>query len=277
MSNFYSYSMYGGMEYHPTGQQAKQAVDDAIKAMTADETMYNAADISGCTWGEVIERAHPTGDVGYALKRQDRITYETAYPQVIDGRMMTAEGDLRLLQNFHEADLLEHDMVLSIACIWENLSARIDRFKQHNFEDVTVFADLLYEKYQAKRGGKEGGMSFTTIDKKFKLIISIQKALDLGPEILVAKSKMLEAVEQTGGDSDFKALVTAAYSMTDGKVSVAKILSLRSIKISNALWNEALAIAVAAIEVISKKKQIRLYKKNEAGKYIGIPLDIAAI
>lgn len=275
--NFFSYSFLSGMQYHPTGPEAKQAADEAMRIMSADPTLYCGDDLTGITWGEVVERAHPTGDVGYALKRQDRITYEAVYPQVIDGRMMTAEGDLRLLQNFHESDLLEHDMVLSIACIWEGLSARIDRFKQHNFEDVTVFADLLYEKYQAKRGGKEGGMSFTTIDKKFKLIISIQKTLDLGPEILVAKSKMLEAIEQTGGDSDFKALVTAAYSMTDGKVSVAKILSLRSIKISNALWNEALAIAIDAIEVISKKKQIRLYKKNDAGKYISIPLDIAAI
>lgn len=275
--NFYSYSFYHGMQNHQTAPEAKAAAEEAMRIMAADTTLYNAADITGITWGEVTERAASTGELGYALKRQDRLTYEAAHPQVVDGRMMTADGDLRLLQNIHESDLLEHDMVLSISCIWERLSATIDRFKQHNFEDVTVFADLLYEKYQAKRGGKEGGMSFTTFDKKFKLVISIQKVLDLGPEILVAKAKMLEAVEQTGGDSDFKALVTAAYSMTDGKVSVAKILSLRSIKIANALWNEALAIAIDAIEVISKKKQIRLYKKNDAGKYISIPLDIAAI
>jgi hypothetical protein len=275
--NYYSYSLHSGMQYHPTGPEAKSAAEEAIRVMSADPAIYSPTDLMGSTWGEITERATPTGEVGYALRRQDRLSYEAAYPQVIDGRMMTAEGDLRLLQNIHEPDLLEHDMVLSIACIWEAMSARIARFKQNNFQDVTVFADLIFENYQAKRGGKEGGVGYTTFDKKYKLIISIQKALDLGPEIMVAKAKMLEAIEQAGGDSDFKALVTAAYSMVDGKVSVAKILGLRRVKISNALWNEALTIAIDAIEVISKKRQLRLYKKNDAGKYISIPLDIAAI
>ena len=275
--NFFSYSFYHGMQYHPTGPAAKAAADEAMRIMAADTTLYSATDIAGITWGEVTERATPVSDFGYALKRQDRLSYETAHPQVVDGRMMTADGDLRLLQNIHELDLLEHDMVLGIACIWERLSATIDRFKQHNFEDVTTFADLIYEKYNAKRGGKEGGMSFTTVDRKFKLVISIQKSIDFGPEILVAKAKMLEAVEQMGGDNDLKTLVTAAYTMVDGKLCVAKVLSLRSIKISNAIWNEAMVIVDDAIEVISKKKQIRLYERNDAGKYIAIPLDIAAI
>lgn len=274
--NFYSHAPNTGIQYHPTGKEAKEACEKAIRTLQRAGAV--SADIfETITWGEVTERVVPTGADSYSLKRQDRLSYEADHPQVVDGYMTTPEGDLRLLQNIYEHELLEHDMVLSIACIWEGLSARIDRFKRHNFEDVTVFADLLFEKYNKTRGGKEGGTSFFTFDRKFKLVISIQKTLDLGPEILVAKAKMLEAVEQGAGDSDFKALVTAAYSMTDGKMSVAKILSLRSIKISNALWNEALAIAIDAIEVISKKKQIRLYKKNDAGKYISIPLDIAAI
>jgi hypothetical protein len=229
------------------------------------------------TWGEVTERAASTGDVGYALKRQDRLSYEAEHPQVIDGRMMTGDGDLRLIQNIHDSDLLEHDLVLSIACIWMKVHGMLERFKQHNFEDVTAFADILYDKYDVKRGGAEKGITLSTIDRKFKLVISIQKRIDFGPEIMVAEDKMLAAVEQMGGDADMKALVTAAYTRVDGKLCVAKVLSLRSIKISSPLWNEAMKIVNDAIEVISKKRQIRLYVKDYAGQYNSVPLDIAAL
>ena len=275
--NFYSYSFHYGMQYHHTGAEAKTAADDAIRFMSADTTLDSRTDIEGVTWGEVIERATAIGETGYARKRQDRLSYEAAHPQVVDGRMMTAEGDLRRVENIHDADLVEHDVVLDVACIWLPLRARLERFKQHNFEDMTAFADMLYDKYQVKRGGSEKGLTLTTFDRKFKLVISIQKMIGFGPEIMVAQDKMLQAIDQEGGSSDFKTLVTAAFTMIDGKLRVAEILRLRTIKISSPLWNEAMQIVNDAIEVISKKRQIRLYMRGADDQYENIPLDIAAL
>lgn len=278
MNNFYSYSMYSGMEYHATGEQAKQAVDDAIKAMTADETMYNAADISGCTWGEVIERAASIGEVGFARKRQDRLSYEADHPQVIDGRMEKANGDMALLKNIHDSDLLEHDLVLSIACIWMLVNAKLARFKAHTFEDITTFVQTLYDHYGTKRGGTEGNMTFTTFDRKFRLQLAIQKTIGLGPELQIARQKMLEAVDSYPPEAnDLKTIVLGTFFPTDGHVQVAKVLELRTYKVDNPLWNEGMAIVDKAIEVLSRKKQIRLYIRNEQGKYDGVPLDIAAL
>lgn len=274
--NFFSHAPNTGMQDHSSGAEAKAAAENALRTMIHNG-ITDPAILKTITWGEVTERATATGAVGFSLKRQDRLSYEAQYPQVVDGRMLLADGDLRLVENIHEADLLEHDLVLSIACIWLRVNGMLDRFKQHNFEDVTAFADLLFDKYNVKRGGAEKGITLTTVDRKFKLVISIQKNINFGPEIMVAQEKMLAAVEQMGGDSDLKTLVTAAYTMIDGKLCVAKILSLRSIKISNLLWNEAMQIVNDAIEVISKKKQIRLYRRDEQGKDIAIPLDIAAL
>lgn len=277
--NFYSCSEHFGMKYHPTGQEAKAAAEEAIRIMTADPAVYAPYEIGNVTWGEVTERATRTGDAGYALKRQDRLTYEAAHPQVIDARMENCDGDMIQVKNIKEKDLVEHDLVLSIACIWLHLSAMLGRFKQHTFEDITTFVDLLFESYKVKRGGSEGNMQFTTFDKKFKLVVGIQKTIDFGPEIEVAKQKLLEAVESYPEEAnDLKTMLLATFTQIDGKLRVANVLRLRTYKFNNLLWNEGMRIIDDAIEVISSKKQIRFYMRNNpGGEYVAVPLHIAAL
>ncbi|MFZ4857944.1 MAG: DUF3164 family protein [Desulfuromonadaceae bacterium] len=277
--NFYSYSVHNGMKFHPTGKEAKEAADAAIREMSIASNNYPEELMKQTTWGEVTERAASTGEVGFTLKRQERLSYEAAHPQEINGRRENANGDLVLMKNIHESDLLEHDLVLTVACIWLRLAGILERFKQHNFEDITAFVDLLFEKYQVKRGGTEGNMSFSTFDRKFKLTLAIQKGIDFGPEIQVAREQMMAAVDQMGGEhsGDLKTIVTAAFTQIDGKLRVAEILRLRSYKIENPLWNEAMQTVNDAIEVISKKKQIRLYERGDQGQYDAVPLNIAAL
>lgn len=276
--NFYSHSHYNGMQYHTTGAEAKTVTEEAVRAMTV-AGLYSANELADVTWGEVTERAASTGEVGYALKRQDRLYYEAVNPQVVDGKMHDSQGNLILMKNIRETDLMYHDLVLSIAVIWMALSGKIQRFKRRNFEDVAAMLGLLFERFETERGGKEGNMTFFTFDRKFKLVIAIQKKIDFGPELQVAKAKVEEALVQMSPDdsSDLKTIATAAFTLIDGKLNVSAILRLRSLKIGNELWNEAMRIIDAAIVVISSKKQIRLYQCDEQGEYIAIPLDIAAL
>jgi len=273
----YSYSPHFGMEYHPDKEIAKAAAEEAVRIMSADPG-YTAADMAQITWGDVTERATSTGAVGYALKRQDRLTYEAVHPQVINGRMENGNGDLVRVENIKERDLLEHDMVLSIACIWLPLSAMIARFKLHTFTDITKFVDLLFESYNVTRGGSEGNMTFTTFDRKFKLVLAIQKTIGLGPELLIARQKLLDAVDEYPDEAnDLKTIVLSFLFPTDGQVRVAQVLSLRAYKLNNPLWNEGMMIIDKAIEVVSSKRQIRLYVRNEQGEYDAVPLSIAAL
>jgi hypothetical protein len=193
--------------------------------------------------------------------------------------MLDAQGNLILLKNIHETDLMYHDVVMKVAAIWIDLSGKIARFKQHNFEDVTTMLDLLFEKFQVERGGRDGNMQFFTFDRKYKLAIAIQKKIDFGPELQAAEKKLQQALaEMTASDTgDLATIVTAAFNLDGGKVRVAEILRLRRYKIANELWNDAMSIIDQAILVISSKKQIRLYERNEAGEYLNIPLDIAAL
>lgn len=275
--NFYSYSPDNGMQYHATKDEAQNAAKTSLQTEFPNDYI---------TWGEVTERAADTG-AGYALKRQDRLSYEEQHPQVIDGRMRDENDSLVLLRNIHEKDLLYHDLVLSIAVTWMNLSGKIQRFKEYNFRDVQTVLALLYEKFKVQRGGRDGNMTFFTVDRKYKLQIAIQKALDFGPELQVAEQKLLTAAKElstaVAGDADsvqaadLETLIVSKFKRIDGKVKVSEILSLRRYKIHNVQWNEGLDIIDKAIIVTSKKQQIRLYERNEQGAYIAIPLDIATL
>lgn len=283
--NFYSYSPRHGMCYHPTKELAIEAAEGNVTASIRQEADHRELEM--ITWGEVTERAQPTGAVGFALKRQDRLSYEAEHPQVIDGRMRDENDSLVLVRNIHEKDLLFNDLVLSIALIWKGLAGRIERFKGHNFRDVQAVLSLIFEHHNVKRGGRDGNMQFFTFDRKFKLQIAIQKGLDFGPELVIAEEKLLQAARQlttaVSGDADseqaadLETIVTGAFKRTDGKISVSKVLSLRRYKIHNALWNEGMKIIDEAIIVTSKKQQIRLYERAVTGAYIAIPLDIAAL
>jgi hypothetical protein len=279
--NFYSYSHDTNMQFHPTGAEARAAADKAMRRFIHNG--ITDPDILGViSWGEITERAVPTGEAGFALKNQLRLTYENEHPQVVDGRMEDADGSLVLVSRIHETDLMYHDLVLSIAAIWLSLSGKIQRFKQYNFQDVTAALGLLFEKYQVERGGRQGNMQFFTFDRKFKLSIAIQKKIDFGPELQAAEAKLNQALEEmtsTESDNaaDLKTIVTGAFTLVDGKLRVSEVLRLRTFNVRNPTWNEAMQIIDAAIVVISSKKQIRLYERNEQGEYIAIPLDIAAL
>lgn len=276
--NFYSYADNRGMQYHPDKDAAKKAVDHAIREFIHNN-VTDPAILGNCTWGEVRERAASVDGNAPVLRNQLRLSYEAAHPQVIDGRMVNGNEDLVLIRNIHEEELMYHDLVLGVAAIWKDLSAKIGRFKQHNFEDVTTVLDLLFEKYEVKRGGKQGNMQFFSFDRKFKLSIAIQNKIDFGPELQAAERKLTEALDEMAANegSDLKTLVGAAFNLDAGKIRVAEILRLRSYKIENVLWNEAMQIINKALIVISSKRQIRLHERTAAGEYVNIPLDIAAL
>jgi hypothetical protein len=273
------------MQYHRTGNEARDAANKALRIFIHNG-VTDPVVLGNVTWGEVTERAAVAG-AGFTLKNSLRLAFEAEFPQVVDGRMRNGDDDLVLVSRIHETHLLYHDLVLGIAVIWKSLAGKIERFKGYNFRDVQTVLALLNERHGVTRGGKEGNMSFFSFDKRFKLSIAIQKKIDFGPELQMAESKLLEAMDDmtaTTGDekatanaADLRTLVTAGFKLVDGKVRVSEVLRLRQHKIENALWNEGMDIIDAAIIVTSKKRQIRLHERNEVGAYISIPLDISAL
>jgi len=276
--NFYSYSPHEGMQYHNTKAEAKTAAEQARKAMNHADSDYTMGQMNTITWGEVAERMVLTTDAGYTLQRQELISYEVAHPQVINGKMENPFGDHIQVKNIKPRDLLIHETVLLIAVIWMATSAKIKRFKGYALMEIMALADILFEEHGVKRGGSEGNMEFKTFDGRFKLNVCIQKTLTFGPEIQVARQKMIAALDSYPAEADdLKTIVTTAYTQIDGQLRVAEILRLRNLDIKNALWIEGMEIVAESLRVESSKKHLRFYVRNEQGGYDAVPLDIAAL
>lgn len=279
--NYFSYTPHGGYQEHTFKTDAQQRAADAIKDLALmnstapSECQYKLSDI---VWGEISERAMPTSDSGHALKRQELVSYEDEYPQVIDGKMENPFGDLIQIKNIKSKDLLTHDVVLQIAVVWMTLSAKIKRFKGYALMEIMALADTLFEQHGVKRGGSEGNMKFKTYDGRYKLIVGIQKTMAFGPEIQAARQKMIAALDNYPAEADdLKSIVTTAFTQIDGQLRVAEILRLRNLQINNQLWVEGMEIVAESLRVESSKKQLRLYARNTSGDYIAIPLNIAAL
>ncbi len=280
--NYFSYSPHEGMQYHETKAEAKTAAEEGRKAMCEEGSNYALAELNSITWGEVTERVAEKAEAGYVLQRQDLLSYQATHPQVVDGRMENPYGDFIQVKNIKPKDLLIHDTVLLIAIIWMASSAKIKRFKGYALMEILALADILFEQHGVKRGGSEGNMEFRTYDGRFKLNVCIQKTLAFGPEIQVARQKMMQALDYYPPEADdLKAMVTTAYTQIDGGVRVAEILKLRNLNIDNKqarpIWMEALEIIAESLWVESSKKHLRLYVRNDQGGFDPIPLDIAAL
>ena len=62
-----------------------------------------------------------------------------------------------------------------------------------------------------------------------------------------------------------------------GKLNTGAILGLRNLKIEDARWKTAMTAISESIKVVGTCQYVRFYRRDENGKYILIPLDIATL
>ena len=125
-------------------------------------------------------------------------------------------------------------------------------------------------------------MSF---DGKYKVQIAIHDNLVFDERLQVAKSLIDECLRDWTKDSNdnIKAIIDNAFAVDkEGKINIRRVLSLRSLNITDDKWQKAMiAISDAtqvisdATQVISSKEYIRFYERDEHGKYGQISLDFA--
>ena len=61
-----------------------------------------------------------------------------------------------------------------------------------------------------------------------------------------------------------------------GRINMGHMLSLRALDIQNEKWQEAMRAIADSITVYTSRRYIRLYKRNDHGQYIRLPMDLMA-
>lgn len=194
--------------------------------------------------------------------------------------MHDSAGRLVPVELIKPQHLLEDQTVRKIVDYAQKLSAQIKRFRGHTFDDVSSFAELLAEQYQAKVGGKKGNITLSTFDGLFKVVVQVADQLAFGPELQVAKTLVDECITawSDGARTEIRALVEHAFQVdTQGKINRAALFQLRRLDIDDDQWRHAMAALGEAIRVVGSKEYVRFYRRaNLAAAWEQITIDLAA-
>lgn len=153
-------------------------------------------------------------------------------------------------------------------------------FKQRVFGDCHAFLALLDEKFNAKRGGQKGNVTFSTYDGEQQITIKISDVISLGPEIQSAKVIIDECLKDwsQGADENLLAIVNDAFVVDrQGKLSMSRILSLLRLDIKDERWSQVKEAIKEAIICNETKCYLNFRQRDGDGKLVNIPLDMAAL
>lgn len=204
----------------------------------------------------------------------------TPTPKIPEGYRQNANGDLVLIENIKQIDLLRDELVVSIAARAREKSGELTEFKTMAMAEVDDFVQTSAARFKAKLGGSKGNLSLISFDGRFKVVVAKQDSITFDERLQVAKGLIDQCIKKwsDGADANLLALVNNAFQVDKaGNVSVRRVMDLRSLEIDDRTWKKAMDAIAESFKVVGSKSYLRVYERNEAGEYLPISLDMAAV
>jgi len=198
-----------------------------------------------------------------------------------DGYMSDSKGALWPVEKVREIDRLRDELVREIAKNARVQSEVLAKFKAGVFGDIESFIQLSGEKYGVNMGGKKGNVSLLSFDGRYKVQRAVAESLAFDERLQIAKELVSECIHlwSAGSSSEIRALINDAFQVDkEGRVNVARILSLRRLDIADEKWATAMQAIGESIQVAGSKTYFRVYERiGDTDQYRSISLDIAAL
>ena len=165
--------------------------------------------------------------------------------EIVDGRdyMRDAKGRLTPGELVKASDLLIDDFVRRRVARAEEVRAIIAAFRDETFREAATLRELLLERYEAKKGGEKGNVSFTTVDGRQRVQVQVTDRQTFGPELEAAKVLIDECLNDwtANGRPEVRRIVLDAFEVDrEGQVNRARILNLRRLDIEDLRWMRAM-------------------------------------
>lgn len=177
-------------------------------------------------------------------------------------------------------DQLQDEVVRKVMGYAQDLSAQIDRFKAHTYEDLNGFQSLLESVYGAKAGGKKGNVTFISYDGTMKIQVQIADLIEFGPEIHVAKKLIDECLMEWGATSHaaLQALVNKVFSVDkEGQINRSDLFSMMRMEMDDPRWMRAMAAIKDSIRTIGTKQYMRFYTRPSSdAAWQAVTIDLAS-
>ena len=194
--------------------------------------------------------------------------------------MEDSHGNLTPKELVKPIDHLRDQVVMEIVNRAITVNKTLTDFKISVMSEIAAFIELSAEQYSVHYGGTKGNVSLLSYNGEYKVMRSINDYIVFDERLQIAKTLIDECVKEWSGDSrsEVRALINHAFQVDKaGKISTDRILGLRRLDIKNPNWLKAMEAISDSIMVTGSKEYVRIYKRDSAGKYQQINLDLAAI
>jgi hypothetical protein len=177
----------------------------------------------------------------------------------------------------HEEDKLRDKVVSSLVAKAKQLQIIIKQQKE------LMEAELLrFLGEAAKREDEEwvGGTTIADYSGTQQATIKVAKRWTFDERLQIAKTKIDKCIELWSGNANSKllALVNRAFKVDNkGDVDAKQIMGLRTLKIDDELWMEAMELIADSQKVQGTKTYFYFQEADEAGKMQTIVLDFSAL
>ena len=191
-----------------------------------------------------------------------------------------AKGNLVPLANIKEIDLLRDELVMEITAKARAVQENIADFKRSAFDDIAAFVQLSADRYDVALGGKKGNVTLHSFDGQYRVNLSMQDTLVFDEGLLAAKALIDECINEwtEGSRSELKTLINAAFQVDkEGNISTARVLGLRRLDIKDEKWQRAMDALGDSLQVHTSKQFVRVYRRDDAGDYQLMSLDVAKV
>lgn len=197
-----------------------------------------------------------------------------------EGYLKNANGHLVPLESVTDYDKARDQLVQGIVEKASELNALLTAFKAETMGDVEAFLELAAEQYDTKLGGAKGNVSLLSYDGGHKVQVAVAERLVFDERLQVAKQLVDECIADwtSTSSTEIKTLVDHAFQVDkQGKISFGRVLGLTKVKIDDARWHRAMEAIRDSMQVVATKAYLRIYKREDNGRYQQLPLDLAGV
>lgn len=198
--------------------------------------------------------------------------------KIPEGYRPNANGDLVLIANIKEIDLLRDEVVQEIAAEARERSGELAAFKTGVMDRIQDFVSMSAARFKVKLGGTKGNLSLISFDGRYKVVVANQDYITFDERLQIAKAIIDKCIKKwsDGSTPEILALVNDAFQVDRaGNVSIRRILGLRQLDIADKDWKKAMDAISESLQVTGSKSYLRVYERDDQGEYKPIALDVS--
>lgn len=201
-------------------------------------------------------------------------------PPNLNDMRRNAQGHWVEKSNIEDIDLARDDVVMGLVAKAVVAREGLVTLKATMMADVQAFVDLSLEQYGVKIGGNKGNITLLSFDGQYKIQRQMAEDITFDERLQAAKSLIDECIHNwtSGSSAEIKTLIDHAFQVDkEGNINTGRVLGLRRLKINDPKWLKAMEAISDSVQIVGCRPYLRVYKRNEAGKFEPISLDIAAL